>query len=226
VPEAGDSNVELAHHLTENTQSKPVESEFLEIAEAIVLAIVAIATAWSGYEAALWTGRQAELYSESDKLRIQADGMETTANEERLYIAATVVEWLKAEAHGDKNLANLFQRRILPEFRPAFVEWKNTDPVHNPNAPPGPQLMDGLRSSKSNEAARLNLEGTEKFQLGTQARQRSDEYVRLTVSLATILLLTAISQQFTNHRIRVGLVVVAALLLCFPIYRIFTLPRA
>jgi len=57
-------------------------------------------------------------------------------------------------------------------------------------------------------------------------RERSDDYVRITVMLATILLLTAISQRFKTHAVRVGLAVLAALLLCFPLYRILTLPRA
>ena len=50
----------------------------LEIAEAIVLAIVAIATAWSGYQAALWTGHQAELYALANHYRVQAEGTAVT----------------------------------------------------------------------------------------------------------------------------------------------------
>jgi hypothetical protein len=44
--------------------------------------------------------------------------------------------------------------------------------------------------------------------------------------LATVLLLTAISQRFKTHGVRVGLAVMSAVLLCLPIYRILTLPRA
>lgn len=51
------------------------------------------------------------------------------------------------------------------------------------------------------------------------------DYVRATVMLATALLLMAISQRFKVHAIRVGLALVAILLLCFPIYRIFSLPH-
>ena len=83
-----------------------------------MLAIVAIATAWSGYQAALWTGHQSELYGQASKLRVQAEGAATYANQERLYNASTVVEWLKAEAHSDKKLTDLFERRFLPSFVP------------------------------------------------------------------------------------------------------------
>jgi len=52
-----------------------------------------------------------------------------------------VAEWLKAEAHGDKKLAGLFERRFPPEFRSTFEAWKKTDPVNNSAAPAAPQLM-------------------------------------------------------------------------------------
>jgi hypothetical protein len=226
MPEAGGSNIELANLLAEHEHSsKPWGQAMLEVAEALVLAVVAIATAWSGYQAALWTGHQSELYGQADKLRVQAEGAATYANQERLYNASTVVEWLRAEAQGNKKLAALFERRFLPEFRPAFEAWKKTDPVNNPNAPAGPQLMVEYRSSKTEVAAKLNAQATEVFDEGTRARELSDQYVRATVTLATVLLLIAISQRFNIQGVRVGLLLTAMFLLCFPVYHILTLPR-
>jgi len=227
MPEAGGSNIELAHHLSEHKAvSDTLAHEILEIVEAIVLAVVAIATAWSGYQAALWTGHEEELYGEASRLRVQAEGTATTANQERVYNAAVVVEWLKAEARGENKLAALFERRFLPEFRPAFEVWKKIDPLHNPDAPPGPFFMPQYRSSKTEEASKLNDEATRVFDEGTKARQRSDQYVRVTVTLATVLLLMAISQRFKTSSVRIGLAVVATLLLCLPVFQLLTLPRA
>jgi hypothetical protein len=61
MPEsAGGANVKVAHHLSEHkAEPHGLAHEVLEIAEAIVLAI---ATAWSGYESAIWIGNQAEQY--------------------------------------------------------------------------------------------------------------------------------------------------------------------
>jgi hypothetical protein len=227
MPEAGGSNIEIAKHLSEHEESEaPAGHAILEIVEALVLAIVAIATAWSGYQAALWTGHQSELYGQASKLRVQAEGAANTANQERLYNASTVVEWLKAEAQGQKKLSDLFERRFLPEFRPAFDAWKKTDPLNNPNAPAGPQLMTEYRSSKTEEAARSNNQATKVFEEGTHGREIADQYVRATVTLATVLLLIAISQRFKTRGVRVVLLLIAALLLCFPVYHILTLPKA
>jgi hypothetical protein len=222
----GGSNVEIAHHPGEHHSSGHSHThEAIEIAEAIVLAIVAVSTAWSGYQATLWTGRQAELYAIAGRHRVQAEAAQLVANQERLYNASTVVEWLKAAGTGQRKLATLFERRILPEFQPAFEDWKAMDPVNNANAPAGPFLLPSYRSAKADEAVRLDSAASADFDQGNAARAHSDDYVRVTVTLATVLLLLAISQRFKVHAVRLWLGAVAVLLLCAPIYQILTLPR-
>ena len=58
MPETGGMNIEIAQQLSEKPgHGSPEPSrihEILEIVEAIVLALVACATAWSGYQAARW----------------------------------------------------------------------------------------------------------------------------------------------------------------------------
>jgi hypothetical protein len=152
MPETGGMNIEVAHHLNEERGHRSHEPsrihEILEIVEAIVLALVACTTAWSGYQAARWDSQQSELYGRSSRLRVEAQAFSVRSNQERQYNASNVNEWLKAEAHGETNLAELFERRFLPEYRPAFEAWKKTDPLHNPNAPAGPLLMPEYRDSK------------------------------------------------------------------------------
>ena len=225
MPETGSSNIEVAHHLGERHEAHSGPSEIIEILEAILLAIVAITTAWSGYQAALWTGEQSKLYGTSSRLRVQAEGVTAAANQERLYNALTVNEWLKAQAGGQAKLAEIFERRFLPEFRPAFEAWKRTDPVANPNAPAGPQLMTEYHSARTDQAQELNKQASDAFAEGDEARHHSDDYVRATVMLATVLLLTSISQRFHTRLVRIGLAILAAILLCLPLYRMMILPR-
>jgi hypothetical protein len=229
MPEAGGTNIEVAHHLSKGEGHETPQTsrlhEFLEIAEAILLSLVACATAWSGYQAARWDSQQSLLYGRSSRMRIQAEGFSVEGNQRRQYNASNVNEWLKAEAHGDTNLANLFERRFLPEFLPAFEAWKKTDPLHNANAPAGPAMMPEYRDSQAAEFTRLDHEASDLFDQGTSAREHGDEYVRSTVTLATVLLLTAISQRFRARRIRLALIILAGLLLCIPLWRLATLPR-
>jgi hypothetical protein len=230
MTETGGGNIELGHDLDERAAHGqpllPRMHEILEIIEAIVLGLVALATAWTGYQSALWDSQQSQLYGQSTKLRVEAQGLSVRSGQERAYNASNVDEWLKAKARGETNLAELFERRFLPEFRPAFEAWKKTDPIHNPNAPAGPALMRQYRDTKAEQSDGLNQEASDLFDRGTRARERGDEYVRVTVTLATVLLWIAISQRFRVHKVRVALIVMAILLLCVPLWRILTLPRA
>src|SRR5205814_2447778 len=58
--------------------------EVIEIIEALILALVAVATAWSGYQAASWAGRRAEEFAKTNRLRVSAEGLATLAGEERI----------------------------------------------------------------------------------------------------------------------------------------------
>ncbi len=229
MPEIGGPSIEIAHKLNEGkTQEAHHPSrtvEILEIIEAIVLALVAVTTAWSGYQAAQWDGRQDELYEQSTKLRVEAQGRQTRGDQERVYDALTFGDWLKASASGEQKVAQLFERRFRPEFRVAFEAWKKTDPFNNPHAPPGPIVMAEYHNAELEQSAQRSDEATEFFERGASARRTSDGYVKVTVLLATVLLLTAISQRFRTESVRIGLAVLAALLVCFPLWRIIMLPR-
>jgi len=229
MPEAGGANIEIAHKLNEGEEHGPDHKskwiETLEIVEAAVLALVAIATAWSGYQSARWDGLQDELYEKSTRLRVEAQGFQTRSGQEQAYDASAVAEWIKAKAAGNEKVAAMFERRMLPEFRPAFEAWKNADPLNNPSAPPGPMMMPQYHNANAEAAIKRAQEANEAFEQGAAARATSDKYVRATVLLATVLLLTAISQRFKTHGVRMGLAILSLLLLCLPLYRLLTLPH-
>ena len=63
--------------------------EVIEIIEALILALVAVATAWSGYQAAQWAGKRAEEYAKANRLRVTAEGLATLAGQERIYDSDT-----------------------------------------------------------------------------------------------------------------------------------------
>src|SRR5437773_12377734 len=79
--------------------------EAIEIIEAAILALVAVATAWSGYQAAQWAGKRAEQYSEASRLRVTAEGLATLAGQERIYDSDTFDSWLVARLDGKEMAA-------------------------------------------------------------------------------------------------------------------------
>jgi hypothetical protein len=216
---------EVAHVVAHERHSNRREG-LLEVTEAILLAVVAIATAWSGYQTGKWDGHQASLYSLATKYRVEADTANTLSGQQRLYDTTTFGFWLEAKARGDEDDAQLFERRFRPEYRAAFNAWLKTDPFNNPKAPPGPIFMPQYRNAQSEVAAAKERQATAAFEEGSHARERGDRYLRNTVLLATVLFLTALAQKFRLHRVRVGLLVLCGVLLVIALVFLVTYPRA
>src|SRR3989440_11144366 len=115
--------------------------EAIEIIEAVILALAAVATAWSGYQAAQWAGNRAEQYAEASRLRVTAEGLATLAGQEPIYDSDPFHSWLAARLDGKSQAAEFFERRFRDEYRPAFAAWMKRDPFNNAQAPPGPIFM-------------------------------------------------------------------------------------
>ena len=199
--------------------------EAIEIIEAVILALVAVATAWSGYQAAQWAGKRAEQYSGATRLRVTAEGLVTLAGQERIYDSDTFNSWLAAKLDSKKEAAEFFERRFRDEYRTAFAAWMNTDPFNNAQAPPGPIFMPGYHNAKHEQFLGLNKQAAEVADQGTKSGETGDQYVRITVLLATVLLITAIGQRFRFKSVRVVFMILAALLLCLPLWQLLVLPR-
>jgi hypothetical protein len=230
MPEAT-SNVEFAHKIHEQGHEHnppPVENRFkwLGIAEAIVLAIVAVATAWSGYQASRWDALSAKDYALASRTNVLSQEKVTLAGQDRLYDITTFNGWIAAKVSGHVKLTAFFERRFRPEFALAFAAWQKLDPVNNASAPPGPTFMPQYKSANARESAKLAEQSSRLFESGVGARETGDDYVKVTVFLATVLLLTALSQRFELFGPRVVVVAVAIILLLISTYSLLTLPRS
>jgi len=199
--------------------------EAIEIIEALILALVAVATAWSGYQAAAWAGKRAELYAEASRVRVNAEGLVTLAGQERIYDSDTFDSWLAARLDGKAEAAAFFERRFRDEYRPAFAAWMKTDPFNNAQAPPGPIFMPEYHNARHEQFLGLTKQAADMADEGTKSGETGDQYVRITVLLATVLLITAIGQRFRFKSVRVAFMILAWLLLCLPFWQLLKLPR-
>jgi hypothetical protein len=228
MPETG-SNIELAHTIHEHghhhaSPSYP-HAEWVGIAEAVVLAIVAVATAWSGYQASKWDAQSARNYAYASRTNVQSQEKATLAGQDRLYDIVTFNGWIAAKTANNQKLVEYYERRFRPEYKTAFEAWQRLDPFNNPTAPAGPIFMAEYKNGNEAESARLSEEVSRYFEKGVYDRETGDRYVKVTVLLATALLLTALSQRFDIFGPRVAVVVVALGLLGISAYSLLSLPR-
>jgi hypothetical protein len=223
------SNIEFAHRLQEQHHHHGPSDRhpmWVGIAEAVVLSIVAVATAWSGYQAAKWGALSAKRYALAGRTTAMSQEKATLAGQDRLYDIVTFDGWVAAKTAGNEKLATIYQRRFRHEYTSAFLAWQKLDPFTNPSAPPGPVFMPEYTNANAQESAKLAEEASVHFEKGVSTRETGDSYVKVTVLLATVLFLTALSQRFEAVGPRVAVVAVAFLLLIISTYGIMTLPRA
>ena len=205
------------------TRQKLTE-RWLEVISAIMLGLVAVATAWSGYQGARWGGLQTMKYSQATAKRVESTRAGTLAGQDRLFDVSLFDQWLDATYHDETALANAYEKRFRPEFRPAFEAWLATDPFRNTSAPPGPLYMPEYVSADAARSEDLEKQATAMFEAGQQANETGDQYVLNTVFLASALFLAGIAGRFEWRAARIAILVTSAAALGVGILNMIRLP--
>ncbi len=199
-------------------------SRIVQVCEAVLLALVTITAAWAGYSAARWSTASRVDIAESSTLRNLATRDNLTALSLRDFDSSTFNAWFIAFTLNNPQKEAIAERRFRPEFRVAFNAWLATDPMHNPNAPPGPTYMPQYKQPAQAQANKLDSEAAAKFQVGNNAGLVGDDYVRITVFLAAVLFLVGIGSSFKLRGVRYALVAFGSVLLTISVVLILQQP--
>lgn len=182
-----------------------------EILATALLALAALATAWSGYQASLWDGIQSSNYTQASAARTNAAQQHTEANQYRLADLSVFENFVDASLTGDTELADFYRVRFREEFEPAYEAWIALDPQTNPEAPPSPLAMPEYRLAQEQEATELTARAEAKFTAGEDANTYSDVYTASTLFFASALFFAAISERFDYRRARISLLAIAGI---------------
>jgi hypothetical protein len=227
---------EISRHRTHSAEHTPddegAESDgetrshdrTLSVIEAVMLAIVALLAAYTGYASAKWNTESSVRLAQASAARTEANRAELDAQNLRNFDSTTFNSWFTAYVAGDTTAESVAERRFRPAFKVAFDAWLATDPFTNAKAPPGPTYMPQYKQPELATAATLDTSATQDYTLGVQAGSNADNYIRDTIYLATILFLIGISGHFRFFRIRVSLVVLSGIMMVVAIVEIVTSP--
>jgi hypothetical protein len=233
VPEGGLSAEEAAKELNEHAKHTRAHGHeehhhdrLISILEAVMLAVVTLVAAWSGYSAAKW-GTESSLHlANASAIRTKS----TKANEQslsyRIGDALLMNAWLAAHATGDAKQQQIMEKRFTPELRVAFDAWIKTDPFTNPKAPAGPQAMPQYHAPGSAASVAYAKQADDEYTDGQHAGHTADDYIRVTVILASVLFLIGISTHFRLRGVRFALIGVGAVLLVLAAIQLLLLPFA
>ncbi len=196
----------------------------LSITEALLLSLVAVLAAYSGYAAAKWGTESSVSLAKASAARTKANRADLEGLQIRTLDSVSFNAWFAAFTAGNADAERLAEKRLRPGYRPAFHAWLATDPAHNPKAPPGPSYMPQYVIPQEVAATAYDAKADAEFAKGSQAGATGDKYVRDTVFLATVLFLVGISSHFPLRQARYSLIVVGTLILVFAVVQLLGLP--
>jgi hypothetical protein len=229
VPE-GLSPAEVGKEIAEHNKHAAADQDdtrhdrWISIVEALMLSLVAVLAAYSGYAAAKWGTESSVTLAKASAERTKANRADIEGIVTRTLDSASFNAWFTAFTAGNANAERLAAKRMRPGYRPAFNAWLATDPAHNSNAPPGPAYMPQYVIPQQAAANAHDARADVAFSMGSAAGSTADKYIRDTVFLATVLFLVGISGHFRIRLARLGLIGVGTLLLVFAVIQLLGLP--
>jgi hypothetical protein len=197
----------------------------ITIIEALLLAVVAVLAAYSGFAAAKWGTESSLQLAKASAARTEANRAAYQAADLRNFDSLTFNAWFTAYVAKNKTAIRVAEMRFRPVFLAAFDAWLKTHPFTNPDAPKGPTYMPEYRQPELARANRLDTIADTHYALGETAGGNSDGYVRTTVYRATVLFLVGISGHFRVRAARLGLIGVGGVILVFASVLLILAPK-
>ena len=197
----------------EPSAGEPRQKDWVEIAATVLLAVAAVATAWSSYQANRWNGETTKATGRVNALRIEAARAQGLAEAQTEVDIAMFFQWANAEATDEADLADFYIARFRPDFRPAFDAWLDTDPLTDPDAPPTPFAMDEYELPQQDSEARQADAAAEVTAAEVRRNiQRSANYVSAVVLFAVALFFAGMSTKLRGDGVRKVLLIVGCLI--------------
>src|SRR4051812_5834036 len=223
--DAGQELAERRHEAAHDSgHPRARHDRILHVTEAVMLSLVALVAAWSGYCAAAWDTRSSDLLTESSETTVSA----RAATEEGLQIqtldAVAFDDVFAAYVAHDRPGYRLAIRRLRPEYRVAVTAWLAQRPLVNSNAPADPSLLPQYHVPEQAQGRALTRKAHLSFATARKAGDNSDKYVRITVILATVLFLIGISGHFPVRAARYALIGIGSVLITYSLVSLLGLP--
>jgi hypothetical protein len=179
-----------------------------DIVAVFLLSVIAVLTAWCGFQASKWGGEMSIAFSQASAARIRAADADGQARSARAFDLTIYAAYVEALGDDNETLVQYISDRFTPQFQVAYDAWIEGGQVENAPFAREEYVPEGTR-----EAEKLSARADEKFAVALVDNQRGDNYSLLTVLFALVLFLTAMSQRGLTPwmgRTLLGLAIVVA----------------
>lgn len=208
-------------------------SRRFELFIAIILGITAVLTAYASWQSALYSGDQAEMYTQGNAMIADANQY---YNEASQAIAQDTATWNEinglridlafAESAGNTDdmekinyKLNQLMYESVSEGLSAAIEWADAQEEYA-----SPFEMEGFIDSYYVNAKATYDDGWAKIEEGTAANQLDDKQGLVTVILAVVLFMLGIVSTFTNMKTKFVVTGISLAALVFGVVMMLSVP--
>lgn len=103
---------------------------WVEILSAAMLALTTVATAWCGYQSALWNGEQNQHLTKASTANIRAAKFANLAQQKLSLHVGLFGQWASAASTNNSALANFLSHRFPEPLKAASFAWHNWQRHH------------------------------------------------------------------------------------------------
>lgn len=189
-----------------------------------MLALATIATAWSGYQAAIWQGDQNQHQAREVAAIVRAAKYAGVAEQRRTIHVNLFAQWAGAVSTNNQALADFLFRRFPEPLKTAATAWRATEPLTNPSAPATPFELPEYVIAEATESDRWHDLAAAEADAALRANDNSNRYLRFTITFASVLFFAGISGKFKWQAIDVAVLVFGGLALLYGVVFLFMSP--
>jgi hypothetical protein len=200
--------------------------ERIDLASAVLLSATALISAWSAYQAARWGGVESLTLARGSALRAESVRTNNVALQQSQIDVTAFVAWLQDRAQGNQTAADVIAARFRAEFVPAFQAWLASGGAAGEVVPAGtPFQRPEYQLASRREAAALEARASEAASEAQRFNQIGDNFVFAVVILTTSVFVSGIQTKIRAAKVRLGMLVVALLLMVVATTFMLSLPQ-
>ena len=200
----------MADETTEAPVTKDRRDYRWSLAAAVILSLATLASAWCGYQAAVWSAVNSDQSRAANGARLDAARQSAIADRQMNSDVLLFTTWVGAEMSGQEQLADEVALRFLPHFVAAFEAWQAL-PVGQDGRLPDGSPFDRPEYVLPAQAAADQALVTAAAAIADAdlAAANNQRYVLSTVLFASVLFLAGIADKLRNRPASHGVVVLA-----------------
>lgn len=197
----------------------------LEVISVALLATATVGSAWCAFQASTWGEESTRLARVSSDERVEGARKFGLATQTIAYDSNVIALYAQAVATGNESLARFYREALVRnDFLSVLDAWQAE--VDAGRIPDGlledQEYLDGLLAEyRASDAA-----AAEAAAQSTEAGQRSNDYIRITLILAVSLFFAGITTSFRNRSVKLFLLAAAATIIVYAATEIAGLPVA